>query len=78
MESALRRPVVRRLLELVRLRNTHPAFDGDLEVVIDGPSSLLLPWSNGDATCSLQVDLQSVRSAVSEAGAGASRDGISV
>lgn len=26
--DALGRPVVRRLVELIRLRNTHPAFDG--------------------------------------------------
>ena len=35
IESALRRPVVGRLLELIRLRNSHPAFDGTLRVEVD-------------------------------------------
>ena len=32
LHHAFHRPVVKRLIELVRLRNTHPAFDGDLHV----------------------------------------------
>jgi sucrose 6(F)-phosphate phosphorylase len=63
--DALSRPVVRRVLELVRLRNTHPAFDGALDVADHG-SSLRLVWRNGDATCSLDVDLTSGRAAVTE------------
>ena len=31
IDSALEHPVVQRLLELVRLRKEHPAFDGELE-----------------------------------------------
>jgi sucrose phosphorylase len=63
VEHALRRAVVGRVLGLVRLRNTHPAFDGELDVVGDG-SSLRLGWRNGDATCSLDVDLASGRAEV--------------
>jgi sucrose phosphorylase len=63
VDDALRRPVVRRVLELVRLRNTHPAFDGELDVAGDG-SSLRLRWCNADAACSLDVDLESGRAAV--------------
>jgi sucrose phosphorylase len=63
--DALSRPVVGRVIELVRLRNTHPAFDGALDVAEDG-SSLRLLWRNGDATCSLDVDLASGRAAVPE------------
>jgi sucrose phosphorylase len=64
--SALRRPVVGRVLELVRLRNTHPAFDGELEVT-DNRDSLRLQWHNDGATCSLDVDLSSGRTSVTEA-----------
>jgi sucrose phosphorylase len=63
--DALSRPVVGRVLELVRLRNTHPAFDGALDVADQG-SSLRLLWRNGDASCSLDVDLASGRAAVTE------------
>jgi sucrose phosphorylase len=66
--AALRRPVVGRVVELVRLRNTHPAFNGALDVESDG-SLLRLRWRNGEATCSLDVDLSSGRAAVIEAAA---------
>ena len=57
VEVALNQPVVRRLLELVRLRNSHPAFDGDLHVGHDGDSKLHLRWEQDSASCSLRVDL---------------------
>jgi len=54
---ALDRPVVKKLLELVRLRNTHPSFDGTLEVNIEGAALLRLVWRHGQFTCGLKVDL---------------------
>ena len=68
IEEALRRPVVRRLFDLVRMRNTHPAFDGELEVETDGASDLLLRWRSGESTCALHVDLETGRSSVSSHG----------
>jgi sucrose 6(F)-phosphate phosphorylase len=62
--SALERPVVRRQLELVRLRHDHPAFDGLLEVLSDRDGQFELRWRNGGATCSLEVDLVAGRTAV--------------
>jgi sucrose 6(F)-phosphate phosphorylase len=78
IDAALQRSVVRRLLDVVRLRNTHPAFEGDLEVVTEGPSSLQLRWRSGEATCALHVDLDTGVSIVSEASAGASRAAIPI
>lgn len=46
IEEALARPVVRRLLDLLRVRRTHPAFDGEFSVAGDGPQ-LRLRWDNG-------------------------------
>jgi sucrose 6(F)-phosphate phosphorylase len=66
ISEALDRPVVRRLLDLVRLRNEHPAFDGALEVASDHDGQLELSWRNGDATCSLEVDLVAGRTTVSD------------
>ena len=44
IKHALDRPIVRRVTDLVRLRNIHPAFDGTLEVGADdgslGPAPL--------------------------------------
>jgi sucrose phosphorylase len=62
--EALERPVVRRLVDLVRLRNVHPAFDGALEVASDRDGRLDLSWRNGDATCSLEVDLVTGRTTI--------------
>lgn len=59
IDTALERPVVRRLLELVRVRNTHAAFDGTLEVEQPAPALLRLAWRNGPARCSLDVDVAS-------------------
>ena len=66
IEAALERPVVRRLVELIRLRNTHPAFDGRLTVETDGRSALRLAWANAEAdtTCALEVDLASGRATI--------------
>jgi sucrose phosphorylase len=64
IKAALERRVVRRLIELIRLRNTHPAFDGALTVETEGASALRLRWDAGDATCILEVDLASGRATV--------------
>jgi sucrose phosphorylase len=59
VERELGRPVVARLLELIRLRNTHPAFDGSLSVDTVGASRLLLTWRSDQSSCSLDVDVAS-------------------
>ena len=66
IEDALDRPVVQRLLELIRLRNTHPAFDGTLEVALVGDTVLRLSWRLGSSTCSLEVDVSSGRVTVDD------------
>jgi sucrose phosphorylase len=64
VEANHQRPVVRRLLELLHLRNTHPAFDGTLRVETDGPSVLRLRWRKGESSCGLEVDLATGRSTI--------------
>jgi sucrose phosphorylase len=59
VQAAISRPVVQRVLDLVRLRNSHPAFMGSLEVSSDGPSSLRMTWHRDDERCELSVDLVS-------------------
>jgi sucrose phosphorylase len=54
---ALQRPVVMKLFELIRLRNTHRAFDGTLGVKIEGEGLLCLVWRHDKFTCRLKVDL---------------------
>ena len=66
IEAALERPVVRRLLELVRLRNTHPAFGGTLQVTSDGGSSVSMNWCAGEASCRLTVDVATGQGTIDE------------
>jgi len=57
VDEAVRQPVVARLLELVRLRNTHPAFAGGFSLPDVPDGELALAWRNGDATAELRVAL---------------------
>jgi sucrose 6(F)-phosphate phosphorylase len=59
--AALARPVVGRVMDLIRLRNEHPAFDGMLRVEHRGGGVLDMRWTNGDAKCALHVDVESGR-----------------
>lgn len=63
--SALERPLVARIIDLIRLRNTHLAFDGTLRVDGDG-DRLQLAWEAPGSRCSLVVDLQRGRIVVDE------------
>ena len=60
VETSLERPVVQRLLDLLRLRSEHPAFGGELAVEGGGPQ-LRLAWRSGSARCELNADLASGR-----------------
>jgi len=67
----LERPVVRRLLDLVRLRKTHPAFDGELSVESDAEpdgdaSRLRMRWEHEASSIHLEVDLVAGRATVLE------------
>ena len=53
----LDRPVVRRLLELIRLRNRHPAFGGTFELLDGDDRQLSMQWKAGPHWARLDVDL---------------------
>jgi sucrose phosphorylase len=57
--DALLRPVVCDLLALIRLRNTHPAFQGSFALQPSPDETLDLHWSNGAAFARLRVNLRS-------------------
>jgi sucrose phosphorylase len=57
VRAALARPVVERVIALVRLRNTHPAFDGALTVTTQG-HTLRMRWELGASWCELEADLR--------------------
>lgn len=58
IDQALERPVVQRLLTLIRLRNTHPAFDGVFSLEQTGDKVMSLQYQNGGDSISVRVDLE--------------------
>jgi sucrose phosphorylase len=58
IERALATPMVRRLCELIRLRNAHPAFGGTFEVLPGPAHELRLRWSAGSERAELAVDFR--------------------
>jgi len=67
VEAALARPAVERLLRLVELRDTHPAFDGTFRRAGSGPSELALTWDAGDEGLRLVADLARATALITDA-----------
>jgi sucrose phosphorylase len=57
LRHELARPVVRSLVALLRIRNTHPAFQGTFEAVESPADRMALVWTNGEVFARLDVDL---------------------
>ena len=57
IDAELRRPMVARLLELIRLRNSHPAFGGTFELGETTDHQLLLRWTTGAHHATLEANL---------------------
>jgi sucrose phosphorylase len=61
IEDQLHKPVVERLLDLIRFRNEHRSFQGAFEVIPTGDQVLKLAWQNGESRSTLTVDLATDR-----------------
>ena len=59
VHEALQRPVLQDLLSLIRLRNTHPAFQGEFRVGRTGEQVLALRWEAPAGYAELIADLRS-------------------
>lgn len=57
IDEALARPVVQRLLALLRWRATEPAFDGVFALLDSEPHVLAVRWSCPGSTVTIEVDL---------------------
>lgn len=64
MEDALKTPAVERLLRLIRFRNEHPAFEGDLRVLDSAEDEINLERRHGAASAWLHVDLAARRATI--------------
>jgi sucrose phosphorylase len=67
LEAALARPVVRGQLAAIRLRSTHPAFDGSCTTRCEG-SALRITWRNGSGALELAVDFRTRELRVTDGG----------
>ncbi|MBT0962297.1 sucrose phosphorylase [Denitromonas iodatirespirans] len=57
-EAALKQPVVERLLALMQLRSTHPAFGGEFVLEYSNETSVAMGWRAGDQVCKALIDLR--------------------
>ncbi len=58
IEHEVSRPVVGRLIEMLRLRNAHPAFGGSVRICDSEDTVLIIERLNGDHKATLTVDLE--------------------
>ena len=57
IETALQQPMVKQLIDLIRLRNTHPAFEGEFHVEAPTESLIEMGWKQDENWIKLSVDL---------------------
>ena len=57
--AELTRPVVKDLVDLIRLRNEHPAFSGTFSLEKSDSSSLVMRWTQADQFAELKVQMAS-------------------
>jgi sucrose phosphorylase len=70
IEVALRTTMVQKQIELIRLRNSHPAFGGELAVKVPSTHELELTWTLGDEWIRLQANLSAPSACVTGTSAG--------
>jgi sucrose phosphorylase len=59
-----RRPVVRELFDLIRFRNTHPAFAGDFNLLPSSDRDIAIEWRNNPHWARLNVDLMAMNAVI--------------
>jgi sucrose phosphorylase len=64
VERDLQRPVVQRLLRLIRFRSEYDAFDGSFQILDSDDPVLALSWERGRSQCQLRVDFKSGKAAI--------------
>ncbi|MBT8118550.1 MAG: glycosidase [Gammaproteobacteria bacterium] len=58
IKEGLKKPVVLDQLELIRLRNTSPAFKGEMKIGDTDPQRIHITWQHPEATVTLKADLR--------------------
>ncbi len=58
------KPVVQRLIRLIKFRNENPAFEGKFSVSSPSANAIKLSWNNGDDFCSVLINMSDYSSQV--------------
>ena len=67
IQAAVEKPVVQKLLDLLRFRNSCPAFDGAIEIGQDSSDGTLrITWTNGDCAATLDADFKTKNFCITE------------
>jgi sucrose phosphorylase len=64
IDLELQKPVVQRLLALIRFRNDYPAFNGEFTVGETHDSQIELSWKTAEKSCTLNIDLNTSKSSI--------------
>jgi sucrose phosphorylase len=78
VHSALQKPVVGRLIEIIRLRNAHRAFGGEPTVESTAAHAFTITWKLGEDWVRLDVDLSKPRAVIEYSTEGANRSAINI
>jgi sucrose phosphorylase len=76
VQDAVTRPVVQAQLALLRLRNTHGAFQGNFDAAAPAADRMSLTWRNGAAFARLEVNLTGMHAVITCSRADAASDGV--
>ena len=68
IEAALGRPLVRKQIELIRLRNSHPAFAGEFRVETPTQYQIAMQWTLQDSWIRLDTDLSIPSASITRTG----------
>jgi sucrose phosphorylase len=74
VHDALRKPVVKSLLELIRLRNTHSAFAGTVQIETPSNQRLAVTWRSKDSWAKLAVDFSELHALVTYSDQGTAQE----
>lgn len=58
IKSQIEKPIIQDLIQLIKLRNTHPAFDGVFKLLNLPHHQLAINWNNDDQNIFLSIDLE--------------------
>jgi sucrose phosphorylase len=75
IREEVRRPVVQRLFELIRFRNSCRAFDGEFELLPSGDDEIAIRWKGGDETAVLRADFAEKRFVIEHSGGESGEEG---